>query len=113
MFDFSNYPEDSIFFYHVNTNVIGKIKDESEWKIVDGFVGLRSKMYLMLSDDGKESNTPKGVNIATEFNKYKGALFNKKVLRDKMRRIQSKNINLEYTKSTKHHYRVLMIKDLF
>ena len=24
-------------------------------------------MYSMLSDDGKESNTAKGVNIATEF----------------------------------------------
>ena len=30
-----------------------------------------------------------------------------------MKRIQSKNINLEQTKSTKYNYRVLMIKDLF
>ena len=89
------------------------MKDESEGKIIGEFVGLNSKMYSMLSGDGKESNLAKGVNIATEFNEFKYILFNKKVLRHKMRRIQSKNINLEHKKSTKHHYRVLMIKDLF
>ena len=51
-------------------NVIGKIKDESEGKIIDEFVGLKSKMYSVLSDDGKESNTAKGVNIAPEFNEF-------------------------------------------
>ena len=35
-------------------------------------------MYSMKSIDGKESNTAKGVNIATEFNEFKAALFNKK-----------------------------------
>ena len=44
----------------------------------------------MLSDDGKESNTAKGVNIATEFNEVRDTLFNKKVVRHKMKRIQSK-----------------------
>ena len=34
--------------------------------------------------------TAKGVNIATEFNQFKDTLFNKKVLRHKMRRIQGK-----------------------
>ena len=32
----------------------------------------------------------KGENIATEFNEFKDTLFNKKVLRHKMRRIQGK-----------------------
>ena len=32
----------------------------------------------MLSDDGKESNTAKGVNIVTEFNEFKDTLLNKK-----------------------------------
>ena len=57
------------------------MKDESEVKIIDGFVELKSKMYSMVSDDGKESNTAKGVYIATEFNEFKDILFNKKVLR--------------------------------
>ena len=40
--------------------------------------------------DGKESNTAKRVNIATEFNEFKYALFNKKEVRHKMKRSQSK-----------------------
>ena len=44
----------------------------------------------MLSDDGKESNTAKGINTATEFNEFTDTLFSKKVMRHKMKRIQSK-----------------------
>ena len=51
-------------------------------------------MYYLFSDGGKESNTAKEVNIATEFNELKTS-FNKKVLRHKMRRIQSKKHKLE------------------
>ena len=40
--------------------------------------------------DGKESNTAKGVNIATEFNEFKDTLLNKKLIRHKMRRIKCK-----------------------
>ena len=54
------------------------------------FVGLKSKMHFMLSDDGKESNTAKWINTATGFNEFKDTLFNKKVIRHKMKRIQSK-----------------------
>ena len=39
---------------------------------------------------GKESNTAKGSNIATEFNEFKDTLFNKKIIRHKMRIIQRK-----------------------
>ena len=94
LFDFSNYPKDSKFFDETNKKVIGKMKDESEGKIIDEFVGLKSKMYSMKNIDGKESNTAKGVNIATEFNEFKDTLFNKKVLRQKMRRIQVKKHKL-------------------
>ena len=90
MFDFSNYPKDSKFFDPTNKKVIGKMKDESEGKIIGEFVGLKSKMHSMKNIDGKESNTAKGVNIATEFNKCKDTLFNKKIIRHKMRRIQGK-----------------------
>ena len=61
LFDFSNYPKDSKFFDQANKKVIGKMKDESEGKVVDEFVGLKSKMNSMKNIDGKES-------IATEFN---------------------------------------------
>ena len=52
-------------------------------------------------------------SIFNEFNEIKDTLFNKKVFRHKMRRIQDKNIKWEHTKSTKYHYLFLMTKDLF
>ena len=74
LFDFSNYPEDSKYFDETNKKVIGKMKAESEGKIIDEFVGLKSKMYSMENIYGKECNTAKVVNIATEFNKFRGTL---------------------------------------
>ena len=44
--------------------------------------------------NGKEYNTAKGVSIATEFNKFKDVLCNKKIIRCKMKRIQSKKHKL-------------------
>ena len=90
LFDFNKYPKDSKLFDPTNKKVIDKMKDASEGKIIDEFVGLKSKMHSMKNIDGKESNTAKGVNIATEFNELKDTLFNKKVLRHKMKRIQGK-----------------------
>ena len=90
LFDFSNYPKDSKFFDETNKKVIGKMKDESEGKIIDKLVGLKSKMYSIKDIFGKISNTAKGVNIATEFNEFKDALFNKKIMRHKMKRTQAK-----------------------
>ena len=95
------------------SEVIGKMKDESERKIIDEFDGLKSKMYSMKTIDGKESNAPKGVNIATEFNESKHTLFNKEVLRHRMKGFKTKNIKWEPAKSTKYHYLFLMTKDLF
>ena len=80
LFDFSNYSKDSKFFDETNKKVIGKMKDEFGGVIVDEFVGLKSKMYSIKKIDGKECNTAKGVNIATEFNEFKDVLFNKKLL---------------------------------
>ena len=91
LFDFSNYPKDSKFFDKTSNKLIGKMKDKFGRVIVDEFVGLKSKMYSMKKIDGKECNTAKGVSIATEFNKFKNVLFNKNILRYKMRRIQSIN----------------------
>ena len=45
-------------------------------------------MFSMKNIDGKESNTAKGVNIATEFNGFNDTLFKKKIIGHKMRRIQ-------------------------
>ena len=84
LFDFSNYPRDSKFLDPTNKTVIGKMKDEFGGVIVEEFVGLKSEMHYMKKIDDKESNTAKGVNIATEFNVFKDVLFNKKINRLKV-----------------------------
>ena len=94
LFGFSNYSKDSKFFDETNKKVIGKMKDEFGGVIVSEFVGLKSKMYSIKKNDGKESNTAKGVSIATEFDKFKVMLFNEKLIRRKMKRIQSKKQKL-------------------
>ena len=94
LFDFSNYPKDSKFFDEINKKVIGKMKDEFGGVIIIEFVGLKSKMYSIKKIDDKEHNTAKGVSIATEFDKFKDVLFNEKIIRHKMKRIQSKKHKL-------------------
>ena len=90
LFDFSNYSKDSKFYDDANKKVIGKMKDEYGGVIIDQFVGLKSKMYSIRKINGSESSTAKGVNIATEFSEFINVLFNKKVIRHKMKRIQAK-----------------------
>ena len=94
LFDFSNFLKDSKFFNEANKKVIGKMKDEFVGVILEEFVGLKSKMYSMKKNDGKELKTAKGVNIATEFNQFKDVLFGKKILRQKEKRIQIKKHKL-------------------
>ena len=94
-FDFSNYSKGSKLFDETNKKVIGKMKDKFGGVIVSEFVGLKSKMYSIKKIDGKEHNTAKGVSIATEFDKFKDVLFNEKIIRHKMKRIQSKKHKLK------------------
>ena len=68
------------------------MKDASEGKIIDEFVGLKSKMYSIKNTDGKEFSAANGVNIATKFNEFKDTLLNKKIIRHKTKIIQSKKI---------------------
>ena len=74
--------------------VVGKMKILWREIPINKFVGLKSKMYSILSDDDKESNTEKEVNTATEFSEFRDTLFNKKITRHKMKRIQSKKHKL-------------------
>ena len=90
LFDFSNYSKGSIFYDESNKKVVGIMKDEYGGNIMDEVIGLKSKMYSIKKIGGSESSTAKGVNIATEFNEFKDVLFNKKVIRHKMKRIQAK-----------------------
>ena len=66
------------------------MKDEFGGIIATKSIGLKSKMYSIKEINGKEINTAKGVNIATECNEFKDVLFTKKVIRHKMKRKQAR-----------------------
>ena len=44
LFDNSDYPKNSKFFFDENKKVIGKMKDEAAGMPIKEFIGLRSKM---------------------------------------------------------------------
>ena len=66
------------------------MKDEYGGVIIIEFIGVKAKMYSIRKINGSKSSTAKGVNIATEFNEFKDVLFNKKIIKHKMKRIQAK-----------------------
>ena len=70
------------------------LKDEFNGEIISVFVGLKSKMYSLVSVDGKEVKKAKRVIRGTAENashkKFVDFLFSGKVVRHSMKRIQSK-----------------------
>ena len=85
LFDFSNFSKGSKIYDNQN-----EMKNECREIPINKFVGLKSKTHSMLSDGNKESSTTKVVNITTEFNEFRDSLFDKKVVRHKMKGIESK-----------------------
>ena len=61
LFNFSNYRKYSKLFYHSTIKEIGKMKDESEEKIIIDFIRLKSKMYSLIDVDGKENKRAKRI----------------------------------------------------
>ena len=62
-FDTSDYPENhpSGIPTGINKKVLGMFKDEAAGKIIKEFVGLRSKLYSFIMEEGKENKRCKGV----------------------------------------------------
>ena len=62
-FDTSDYPENhpSGIPTGENKKVLGMMKDEAAGKIIKEFVGLRSKQYSFVMDDGGETKKCKGI----------------------------------------------------
>ena len=89
MFDFSDYSLDSKFFDPVNKKNIGKMKDEFKGRIIE-FIGLNSKTFSLISVDHEEVTKAKGVNKKIKHKEFLDVLFNKKVVKHNMKRIQSK-----------------------
>ena len=54
MFDFSNYPVNSKYYDPKRNAVLGKMKNEFKGKIISEFLGLKSKMYSLISVDDEE-----------------------------------------------------------
>ena len=73
--------------------VLGKMKDEFNEVKIDEFVGLKSKMYSLISGDW-EVNKAKGVYIKLKHSEYLNVLFGRKVLKHKMTRIPSERHNV-------------------
>ena len=61
-YDFTEYPKDYFLYSTENQAVVGKFKDEFSGKIIiiTEFVGLRSKLYSLTVQDGKEKEVCKG-----------------------------------------------------
>ena len=89
------------------------MKDEAPGMPIVEFVGLRSKMYSYVKDNGKNEKTAKGVrkyvikkNITRE--NYKDCLLNGKQMLHSMRAIRS-----ECHQTSRYKLNVLTMKDIF
>ena len=69
------------------------MKDEFKGKIISEFVGLKSKIYSLIAEDGEEVKKAKGFNRTVVKNmrheKYINVLLNKRMVRHKMKIIRS------------------------
>ena len=101
LFDLSNFPKSSKYYWDENKKIVGKMKDEYGGKSILKFVGLKSKIYSILDECSNEKSTNKGHNTFIEFQEFPNTLFQKKILRHQMRGIKSKNHNLGTYKTNK------------
>jgi hypothetical protein len=97
--DNSDYPKDSPYFSAHNKKVIGKFKDEAEGVPIIEFVGLRSKMYSYVKENGKGGMTAKGVKKYVIKNKlthdnFKGVIKKKEQMRHNMNTMRSVKHNV-------------------
>ena len=94
LFDFSDISKESKFDDNSNKKVIGKMKDELGGKVVSEFIGIKSKMYSLIRIDDEEKIRAKGVNRGLKYDEFCDVLFNKKIIRHNMKRIQAKKHKL-------------------
>ena len=113
LFDLSDFPVNSKFFDETNKKVISKMKDEFKGRIICEFFGLKSTMHSLITAEDKEVVKAKGINKKIRHEEFVNVLFNKKVIRHNMKRIQSKLHKLGTYDFFKSHCLVLMIKDIY
>ena len=66
------------------------MKDEFKGRKINEFIGLKSKMYSLISVDDEEVTKAKGKNKKIRHKEFVNVSFNKKMIRQNMKRIQSK-----------------------
>ena len=98
MFDTNDYPKDQPLYFNKNIKVIGMFKDELNSKQVNTFVGLRAKLYAVLTE-GNVKKICKGIKKIVKdnnitFDDYLICLFKHNEQRNKMNVIRSKQHNL-------------------
>ena len=94
LFDNSDYPSDSKFYFSENKKVIGEFKDETAGVPIKEFIGLKSKMYSISLDNEKNSKKAKGVkkNVIRKgisHQDYLDVLHQSKVMHHRMKTIRS------------------------
>ena len=94
LFHFSDCSKESNFYDNSNKKVIGKMKDEMSGKVISEFVGLKSKMYALVTVDDEQKVRAKGINKKLRHDEFYDVLFDKKVIRHNMKRIQAKKHRL-------------------
>ncbi|GBM08249.1 hypothetical protein AVEN_82934-1 [Araneus ventricosus] len=105
IFDTSDYPVDHPLYSIKNKKKIGCFKDETNSECIVEFIGLRSKMYSILTKD-YEKKTAKGITKTyiqknVKHQDYKNCLLNSAKSRGVQSRIQSFNHNLYSMKINK------------
>jgi hypothetical protein len=88
LYDTSNYPVEHPIYSIVNKKVLGKMKDETEGKPIEEFVGLRAKLYAY-SVGGKDEKRAKGmakvvVMKTITLEDYRRVLFENSIMHRKM-----------------------------
>ena len=97
-FDFSEYRENSKFYIVTNKKVIGKLKNETKDIPIAEFGGLKTNMLSFIKEDNKLDKNIKGINkdvvkkIKPE--KFINILFEKKQIRQEIKRIQNKSYQI-------------------
>ena len=89
LFDFSDYPENLKFFDPLSKKVIDKMQDEFKGRVISAFVGLNPKIYSPVTADNEKIGVNKRVVKNIRHREYVNVLFNKKITRHKMKRIQN------------------------
>ena len=99
MFNNSDYPKSSPYYWNVDKKIIGKFKDEACGIPITEFIGLKSKMYSYVKDNEKGGKTAKGIkkNVIKNNIKHeddKNTLINNERMHHKMKTIRSQRHQL-------------------